>query len=198
MAKKKAEQSTALVPVELVKKTESEAGHITKIANTLPVKCAEDETKAYELLKNIKGTLKMIEDKRKEITAPLNASIKTVNEMFKRLAEPFQSADNEVRRKILEFRQAEEEKARKLTEKREAVQEQREAKGLPTKAVEPVAAKVAAVTQTAKRWTFQVIDEKKVPREYLCVDEGAIRQAVRNGVREILGVEIYQEEGLRV
>lgn len=47
-----------------------------------------------------------------------------------------------------------------------------------------------------KRWTFEVIDAAKVPREYLMVDEQKIRAAVDvSQVREIPGVRIYQTEG---
>ena len=44
------------------------------------------------------------------------------------------------------------------------------------------------------RWTFKVLDEKKIPRKYLLVDYPKIRQSLRIGIREIPGLEIYKEE----
>lgn len=49
---------------------------------------------------------------------------------------------------------------------------------------------------TTKRWVFEVKDTAQVPREYLIVNETAIRKAIANGVREIPGVEIKQEESI--
>lgn len=46
-----------------------------------------------------------------------------------------------------------------------------------------------------KDWDFKIIDETKVPREYLIVDEKAIRNAIKkNGVRSIEGIEIFETE----
>lgn len=45
------------------------------------------------------------------------------------------------------------------------------------------------------KWSFEIEDAKKVPRKFLKVDEVAIGKAIRSeGVREIKGVKIFQEE----
>ena len=44
-----------------------------------------------------------------------------------------------------------------------------------------------------KMWLFEVTNEAEVPVEYKKVDETRIRNAVRMGVREILGVRIFEE-----
>jgi hypothetical protein len=51
---------------------------------------------------------------------------------------------------------------------------------------------------TRKVWTFEITDEAAVPRDYLVVDETKIRQAMRDGAREIPGVRIYQDDQLAV
>lgn len=51
---------------------------------------------------------------------------------------------------------------------------------------------------TRRVWRFEVEDESQVPREYLVVNESEIREAVRNGVREIPGVRIFSQEQLSV
>jgi len=45
-----------------------------------------------------------------------------------------------------------------------------------------------------KHWTFEVVKESEVPREFLAIDETAIRKAVNAGAREIKGVRIFEEE----
>lgn len=47
-----------------------------------------------------------------------------------------------------------------------------------------------------KRWTFEVTDANLVPREYLQVNETAIRTAVQSGTRTIAGVRIFENESL--
>ena len=49
-----------------------------------------------------------------------------------------------------------------------------------------------------KRWTFKVLDLAQVPREYLELDQVAVNAAIRNGARDIPGLEIFQAEKLAV
>lgn len=56
----------------------------------------------------------------------------------------------------------------------------------------------AGMTSVKKVWKFYIKNESLIPREYLIVNETKIREAVRNGVREIAGVEIKQEESLAI
>jgi hypothetical protein len=55
-----------------------------------------------------------------------------------------------------------------------------------------------ALKGVAKVWKFEVLNTALVPREFLIVDETAIRRAIAAGTREIAGVRIYQEDQLRV
>lgn len=54
------------------------------------------------------------------------------------------------------------------------------------------------VSGTRKHWTFNVTNEKLVPREYLMIDPRLIRAAVQAGVRQIPGVEIYEETRIAI
>lgn len=54
------------------------------------------------------------------------------------------------------------------------------------------------VSGAKKVWTFSVKDEAQVPREFLIVDEKKIREAVRTGVRDIPGVEIFQDTQIAI
>ena len=55
--------------------------------------------------------------------------------------------------------------------------------------------KVAGVT---RRWTFEVSDVSQVPREFLMVDEVAVRKAMNAGAREIPGIQIFQQAGISI
>lgn len=70
---------------------------------------------------------------------------------------------------------------------------------MAARVAEPMAAPTGIKTDHGSSWTrlewvHKVVDPQAVPREFLAVDEKAIRAAVAKGVRDIPGVTIYQEE----
>lgn len=198
MSQRSSKSENSLVPVEVVRKAESDAATLTKMASQVAVTSVEEEETAYCGLQQIKKAIRTIEVKRKEITQPLNKSLKMVNAMFKTLCTPFKAADDILRGKILAFREVEAEKAEKERERREKIQAAHEAKGHETHKLAEIEPVVAAETVIVKRWVWEVLDTKKVSREYLAIDTIAINKAVAQGTREISGLRIYQKEGLRV
>lgn len=54
------------------------------------------------------------------------------------------------------------------------------------------------VSGAKKVWSFEAVDFEKIPREYLLLDEKAVRAAVREGVREIPGIRIYQDTQIAI
>lgn len=104
-------------------------------------------------------------------------------------------AAREAQERAAAARQAEEEARRREQEAREAP-------------AEPVPATVATVSGPLvassgrgverKRWVATVVDAEKVPRTYLVVDQRLINAAVKDGVREIPGVKIEQQEELAI
>jgi hypothetical protein len=50
-----------------------------------------------------------------------------------------------------------------------------------------------------RRWTFEVVDLDRVPREFMSLDVSVVREAItRDGVRKIPGLRIFRAEALRV
>jgi hypothetical protein len=56
----------------------------------------------------------------------------------------------------------------------------------------------AGTSSVRKVWKFQVVSEDLLPREFLKTNEQKIRAAIMNGVREIPGVVIYEDESIAV
>lgn len=52
------------------------------------------------------------------------------------------------------------------------------------------------VSGARKTWTFKFVEAGLIPREYLAPDPTLIRAAIRNGVREIPGLEIFEETSI--
>ena len=120
--------------------------------------------------------------------------------MFKQYSIPLDEADKIIRDKMLFFRKLEEEKRLKEEErirkeatkiaKKENISVEEVIAGADIKEIP----KTIGTTTIKKIWTFEIIDEKKIPRDFLMIDEVNIREAIRKGVREISGIKIFEKE----
>lgn len=164
-----------------------------------------DVDNANIILKHLSNQLKMIEQKRKTFTQPLNQSLKEINNTFRELVRPLQSAKDILDQKVMAWRREEQEKIRieqeriaKEQERRRKIQEAHKEKGHevsePVVMTKPEPLRTTDTTTTRKDWKHEILDEAKIPREYLVIHEGKIREAIRRGVREIPGIRIYQKE----
>ena len=186
------------------------------------------EAERTELVKPLNDHVKLINKKFKDAIAPFEAADKKIRakvetftaeqerrrrEEEQRLERERQEAEAKAKREQAEAdaRAAEEladegedpgdlaeEAAQKLAEAQtaESAISSLPEPTLPRQVVE----KPAAPTGTSTRmvWKHRLVDPAAVPREYLVVDEKKIRQAVRDGVREIPGVVIEQKPELAV
>jgi hypothetical protein len=173
---------------------------------------AGERQAAIDLLSEIKRQLKESEDLRKELTQPINLSLKTINARFKEAQEPLKAADQELRRKVLEYDK--DEAAKQKAAEEEAMKAARAAADKAAETGKPVAVPIAPPTPAApakttrtagggtatrrETWTFEVEDESKIPAEYMVPDTKKIGAVVKAGVREIAGVKIFKEEGLTI
>jgi len=175
-------------------------------ANTFIVENQEQAEEANEVLVSITKGLKKIEEKRKSFTNPLNQSLKEINDTFKRIVAPINEAKQGLTGRLMSWRQKEQarireeqEKARKEEERRRKIQEAHAAKGHKvsediTPVAKPIPFSMNDTTKTRLQWTYDIEDELKIPRQFLQVNGPAITKAVRDGVRDIPGVKIYQKE----
>jgi len=213
---------TSLVSPADIEQMKSQQHDLVVKAEQFKLTKPTEETEAYAVLGQLKSRITLVEKRRKDITQPLNTSMRQINALFKTLREPLVEADRILRSKIGMFRRKQEAEAAKrqavleqkaaeaeaeaaklaarkrqtagTIEKTEALVERRDE--LEQKA-EAVTAKVGDA-HVSKRWTFRIESADDVPRDYLVVDTIKIRQAVRAGERDIPGVRIYQEESVRV
>jgi hypothetical protein len=108
-------------------------------------------------------------------------------------AEAAAKAGDEDAARLAEIAKAEEAKAQVVAEMPVV---QVEAPVIP-KASGPVRT-AAGTASTKKVWKFEITDAQSVPREYLAVDEKAIREAVKAGVRSIPGVNIFETNDIAI
>lgn len=153
---------------------------------------------------------KELEERRKFFVQPFNDHVKTINAEFKKVTEPLEKADGIIRGKVLGWRtkvdmeiQKKNEELRKKAEKERQKQEEKAlAKGevppppIPIPVVE-VPKSVDGVS-TMKIWAYEIEDIAKVPIDFMMLDSGAVMRTIRQGVREIPGLRIFQKETIQV
>ncbi len=198
----------------------SELELITEVKN-------EDDAKAtLIILKDAKSVEKEIEAKRKELVEPINEVKSRIQDRANELKLILPNEINRVKGLVVDFQEeqaeleyqarlAEEKRQRKIQEELEESKNTQEELGdfmtdeqkeeadnkiaeLETKSVDKNIIKDTKVKGIRTTWEFEVLIDNEVPREYLVVDEKLIRQAIRDGVRDINGVKIFQKKSLAV
>ena len=187
---------------------DAEIDKMVALAEALSVTDDATNTTAVEMANQAKKIDAAIERVRKDLVLDPNEYVKAVNGLAKGFQGRLSNIVASLRGKIGAYAQRIEMERRKAEEAARKAQEELQAKiNAEAKAanVEPVqiAAPVVPKQQTMVRteagsatqrkvWKHEITDEAAVPREYLMIDESKIRQAVKQGVREIPGVRIFE------
>lgn len=190
-----------------------------------------DKENACVLLKEVSDYAKAIEAQRKELTKPLKAEVKEIEDKFKAPLQFLKEADAILRGKINHFlneqrakmeaealakKQLAEEEALKQAEQLEALKagagdydavtrqamietiEDKQNKIIDETAKKEAINQSSANSTVRSVWAFRLVDIRKVPSQYLQLNETAIRQAIKNGERHIEGVEIFQQSQVAI
>ncbi len=200
---------TLVVPTTedpFIKEAEKNAKKQIAIVEKLEVKTKEDIEFGSAIGTVINTQIKGIEAKRLEITGPLNESLNATNALFKLLKKPFEQSKKLLNEKVTAWHVAEETRIREKNEKREReetrrrkIQESHKERGHKVSDEVPVIDSIAEKENKigsghiTKTWTFEVLDESKVPALYKKIDEVTVRNAIREGERNISGLRIYQK-----
>ena len=117
---------------DLAREFERTATDALTTAKAVVVKTPEQFEAAGRILASIKGQLKAVEAQRRSITDPMNASVKAVNDLFRRPKEALEAAAAYYERPMADFKREEERKRReaeaKAREEQERLRREAEAK----------------------------------------------------------------------
>jgi len=215
---RKTEQKIAKLEKQLEKR--EKLGTITEVNN-------KDEAEiALEVLADAMKIEKEVEAKRKELVAPINDVKNKIQARANELKDILPAEVKRVKGLVIDFqtrqealerkaREEEMERQRKAQEKLDAEKaeldnvgdflsdEEKAAKEQELAELEAEASQTNEFKDTKTKgmrstWKGEVTDESKVPREYLVVDQTLINKAVKDGVRNIPGVRIFEEKNLAV
>ena len=214
------------ISTEVAVRAQQEAPAMLKQAEAIVILTQAHYESANDVMKAVKTKYKELDTKRKEITKPLDQAKNAVMDLFRNPLELLKKAEisikvtmiayaehqekirQEEQKKIDAKAKIEEEKERKRLEKRaekwaakgktakaEELQEQAEEVEVVAPVVAPKVEKVAGVS-FKQNWSAIVIDETKVPREYMQVNTMALNRIAKatKGAIKIPGVEFKMEK----
>ena len=163
------------------------------------------ELKATSLLSIVKGGIKRIEELKEFFVRPLKDQTKKIEGLFNEKLRPLLKIEKDIKELMKDYTLKQRAKVREENERQLKLKEARDARakkaGKPIDLTPaPTVAKPETMVETEEgritkksHWTFKLIDEKKIPREYLKVDDKMIRKAIAKGIKEIDGVCIYED-----
>jgi len=150
----------------------------------------EQQEEVAVILRDVKDRYRVLEEKRKEITVPLNAALKAVNNLFRPPREKFEALEYLLKEKITEYlaRKAQENVvALQAAAVAETSEEATEALAAIAPVLPPQGVSVRQVTK------FEIVNADLVPRELCSPDPDKIKLAISAG-REVPGIRIFQED----
>lgn len=153
---------------------------------------------AAQMLAEVKGNIKRLEERKQEITKPINDALKSIRALFKAPLDFYEECEAVLKGKLAQVHErAEQEKRAALLEAREAAREGDSEGTSEALAKLDEAAKFPEVdgVQYRSQWRFEITDPEAVPREYCAPDLKLIGAVVahRKQATDIPGVRVYEE-----
>jgi hypothetical protein len=169
-----------IVPVETTEVIQSE---LDKFKSQLkPITDVSSCKSAADNLKVVKFRLTEIDEKRKELVAPLNATVKKINDIFRPATQEYTALKENLSSEIWTFTKAEQEKQEK------ANAESGNELMVPKNIKSPW-----ATTSMRDKWTYEIEDAGQVPHEFCSPDNNKIMVSIKSGTRKIKGLKIFNE-----
>lgn len=169
-------------------------------AEDISIKTDTDMEAAADVLSKIKKVGKLIKERKEAITRPMMESLNSTRDLFKPLEQSHASAESIIKTKMLAYQhevaeknRIEQERLAARVEKGTMKQETAGEKISNQQEVKKTAeGKIGKVT-TRKITKYRVVDESKLPREFLIPNMSKITEALKAG-QEVPGAEGYQED----
>jgi hypothetical protein len=162
----------------LVRETQDETSSAVFVLNELkdlPVRTNEEITMASELLVDVKGRYKRLEERLHEITKPLNAALKSARDLFRPAMNAYEEAEQVLKQKIGAAHAAIAESNRRAMLEAQARLAQGDAHAAALAATAIVERPRVEGVRVQEVLTYRVVDVTLVPRDFLVVDDKKVR-----------------------
>lgn len=148
----------------------------------------EQQEEVASVLRDVKARYRALEEKRKEITVPLNRALKAVNDLFRPPKAKFEALEHLLKSKIAGYLDAKEQVNRDAVENASVAESAKDALDSLAQVSEVAPPQGVSIR---KVWKFEVTDADAVPREYCSPDLKKIGAA--DPTTAIPGVRFFQD-----
>lgn len=201
-----AEEASALSPVRMpgsdvlaaANGEARDAGEVLEMVKQFQVSGQVDIDFANECLGDVKTKLKQLEAKRKEATDPLQKALTTIRGWFKPATDFYSECESlwklKIRDGMLALQESQRAALAAASVAHKAAVPAQVAQAMV--AANAVAVELPANVSIVERWSFRIVDETALPREYLAPDMRKIQGVVDalKGSAHIPGVETYRDD----
>lgn len=169
-------------------------------------KINDDKTmgEAADLARQMKAALDDIEAQRDSLVRPLFTAEREYNKQFGIVTDPLKKAGDHIRALIKNFDRERMQKHREAWEKQKEEHVKVAAEASENDQPEPVPppptpkpglvrGAYGSKAVIKEKWIHELEDIASVPLKYLTVDAAAVKAAIKDGVREIPGLKIYDD-----
>jgi len=194
---------------------ESKIDDWSKAIARADLKSEAEANEIADLIGSAKSLTKDLEARRKDITKEAYDFYKTVlgferhysNMIAEKVIEPGQSKFDSFFAQLAIERRKKEREAQEAAAKKQAELDARaEAAGVEKVEIQqpifkeqrPRVEGMAATVTATEKWNYRVKKFDSIPMEFLTIDDKKIRQAIKNGERNIPGLEIYSEQKAQI
>lgn len=166
------------------------------------IKSKEDFEAGVELGNKIKMVSKAVTQRKEAITKPLNEALKSARDLFRPMENDLETAETELKKKMLDFKEEERKQIAETQAKAEARVEKGTMKEETAKRkvqeVKAEATEKTVKTETGAKATekfvieYVIVDEAQIPREFLVPDMAKIKLSFKEG-KPVAGVEAQKK-----
>lgn len=156
-----------------------------QLVPSLVVASHEDYEFASDLLRQVKGEAKRLDERRKEITGPLNVALKSINDLFRPVISGWETVEATIKSKLSAYSAQ--------IEAAQLAAMQAEASATPPPKDLVLAKPTAEGISVRRVLRWKISDESKVGRDWCSPDPAKIEATLNAGGR-VPGVEIWYED----
>jgi hypothetical protein len=193
----------AAIPAETVKRLEKELADATAMLaqmDTFHIANQEQMDNTDALMKDVKRVWKELEDQRKSIGKPLRDQQKRVQDYFKPVLNALDRVEVLLKGKIQEAHDRARQAQQAALEAAQAAHQVGNTAQVAIATQQAAAGGLDLAPGTSQRTTtkYQLVDITQVPPQYLMtvLNEALIQAAIDQGVTQIPGIRIYEEQTL--
>lgn len=168
-------------------------GALVAAADAVAIRTDADLPVVTNHLKALKDRRDTIDECRKSFSGPFDRAAKAINAVFRPILDRLESSERTLKNKYAIYVNAHEQEREAALERQRKAEEKVASTGIkviPREAPAPVQRTThadGASTSIKKRWTFEIVSEGDVPRQYLVVDAGVVDAKIAQLARVLSG-----------